>query len=559
VVGFLKTIIISAAIIGCGALIFAPSAHALSNYTWTNTSSLAGNSATSGLLWRAMAASSDGQHIVAVDEPSFFSFPQTGGAIWISEDAGTTWTNVSLLPANSGTLDLQWTGVASSADGQKLAAVASGGGVWTSDDGGQAWDYVANFTMSGGSWQSVTMSADGQYLTAMPYNGDVWSSNDGGATWINNTWITGNGATHQDWQSVTSSADGQTIIGGVSGGSIWISKDGGQTWTDNSSLLANTAMGGLTWKSLDVSANGQIIIAAATNNNIWTSHNGGATWTNTSTLSGNSSMNGLQWNAVTISADGQNMAASVDGGDIWVSRDAGVTWASATPSGAVHNAPWTALASDITGGRLIAGTGDFSTGGDIFSGVDTGIAQVTTTTNTTSGGSVTALLPSNTTITCSSTVTEASLAKQDAAYTYPFGLLKLCYTTVLQSDQITLTFVTDLTPSQVIARDFNTATNTWTTIPGAVITQTTSGGRPALQLVYTVADNGPLDSNAAVNFVTDPVGLAVLGATTTSTTVNPPATGSGQPTKTNSVVTVLAAAATTITGVGIVLLPKRRC
>lgn len=119
---------------------------------------------------------------------------------------------------------------------------------------------------------------------------------------------------------------------------------------------------------------------------------------------------------------------------------------------------------------------------------------------------------SGTNITCSSAVTEASLAMQDAGYTYPLGLVNFCFDTDVTDNQVTITFVTTLLPSQVVARHYNPTTNTYSTIPGAVIASATHNGQPALRLTYTLADNGPLDSNAAVGSITDPVGLAMVDA-----------------------------------------------
>jgi hypothetical protein len=117
-------------------------------------------------------------------------------------------------------------------------------------------------------------------------------------------------------------------------------------------------------------------------------------------------------------------------------------------------------------------------------------------------------------VTCSSATQESSLAVQDASYSYPVGLVSFCYDTdAAASNQVTVTFITDLTPGQVTARHFNSTTGTYTTIPGAVITATTLNSEPALQVVYTITDDSSLDTNAVSGSVTDPVGLALLIAT----------------------------------------------
>jgi hypothetical protein len=111
----------------------------------------------------------------------------------------------------------------------------------------------------------------------------------------------------------------------------------------------------------------------------------------------------------------------------------------------------------------------------------------------------------------------------DTGYKYPFGFIDVDYLTATASNTITLTFISQSSSTQFVARDYNAATGMYQTIPGAVITNTTYNGQPALQLTYTITDNGPLDSNPTVGMINDPVGLAI--ASTPST----PDTGYGQP------------------------------
>lgn len=66
--------------------------------------------------WSSIASSADGNRLVAV---------AGDGAIYTSTDAGANWQPANVTNAN-------WSGVASSADGCKLVAVANGGGIYTS-------------------------------------------------------------------------------------------------------------------------------------------------------------------------------------------------------------------------------------------------------------------------------------------------------------------------------------------------------------------------------------------------------------------------------------------
>ena len=67
--------------------------------------------------WNPVAASADGTRLVA-------GGALNGGFIYSSTNSGVTWISNDLPK-------LSWPFVASSADGDKLFAVANGGGIWT--------------------------------------------------------------------------------------------------------------------------------------------------------------------------------------------------------------------------------------------------------------------------------------------------------------------------------------------------------------------------------------------------------------------------------------------
>lgn len=104
---------------------------------------------------------------------------------------------------------------------------------------------------------------------------------------------------------------------------------------------------------------------------------------------------------------------------------------------------------------------------------------------------------------------EVSTKHADKGYDYPLGLVGFSYTTENTSDEISLVFVTDLKPNQVVVRKYNPTDNSYKAIDGAKVTKTKVDGKAALKVTYTIEDNGPLDLNPAVGEVTDPVGLTV--------------------------------------------------
>src|SRR5581483_4338314 len=134
--------------------------------------------------------------------------------------------------------------------------------------------------------------------------------------------------------------------------------------------------------------------------------------------------------------------------------------------------------------------------------------------------------PAGTNITNATTTAPTSA---DSGYTYPLGLLNFTFTTDTLTNQVSLNFQTNLTPSQVVARKYNPTTHTYSTIPGAVITQTTLSGQPALNVSYSITDGGPLDEDGMVNgVIVDPVGLAET-TNTSGSTATAPNTGYGTP------------------------------
>lgn len=188
--------------------------------------------------------------------------------------------------------------------------------------------------------------------------------------------------------------------------------------------------------------------------------------------------------------------------------------------------------------------------------------------NAESSRPVTILTPQSTLLNAQTAIKESSLSAQDTGYDYPLGLVNYTFTNAAASNQVVLTFVTDLTPSQVIARKYNAITKQYSDIPGATITATTFSGNPALQLTYNVTDGGTLDQDGTVNgTIIDPVGLAtVASAAGSSSTPQPqsntsspdatkaPDTGYGAPIQLSLPITVLAIGAITAMSVGLAML-----
>lgn len=156
-------------------------------------------------FWLAVASSSDGSKLVAVN---------AGGSIYISKDSGITWSPTSAPIEN-------WFSVASSTNGNKLVVVANAGPIYTSTNAGVTWKAAINAPNAG--WASVTSSGDGNKLAAVQWGGQIYTSEDAGTTWLQNgvpnTFLAGG-----IW-GIASSKDGSKLLAagdGPYGGPVYI-------------------------------------------------------------------------------------------------------------------------------------------------------------------------------------------------------------------------------------------------------------------------------------------------------------------------------------------------
>lgn len=265
--------------------------------------------------WSSLASSADGVKLAAVATQSFSG---ALGQIYTSGDSGETWTA-------RGTAR-NWYQIASSADGSKLVASVREGLLYTSVDSGVTW--VAR---SSGSrdWTGLTSSADGTRLAGVaysPFPTNIYLSVNGGATWASK-------GPERYWQAVTCSADGTRLLACTYEGPLYTSSDSGATWTPRETNRR--------WGSVASSADGWKLVAAVSGGQLYTSSDGGASWVARDTL--------RSWRAVVSSADGLRLAATTSGGRLYTSIDAGVSW---TPCESARN--WVDLATSADGLKLVA-------------------------------------------------------------------------------------------------------------------------------------------------------------------------------------------------------------
>ena len=105
-----------------------------------------------------------------------------------------------------------------------------------------------------------------------------------------------------------------------------------------------------------------------------------------------------------------------------------------------------------------------------------------------------------------------SSSNKDSGYDYPVGLMNFTLDCGDSGYTATVTqyFYGTFDASKLIARKYNPSTNTYTAIPGAVLTNVTIGGLPALKIVYQITDGSSLDQDGTANgTIVDPSGPAL--------------------------------------------------
>ena len=293
--------------------------------------------------------SADGTKLAAVASDDY---------IYISNDSGDSWTT-STASSTATSTDLR--NIAMSADGTKLAATAYNGSIYISVDSGATWTERPLTALR--YWQDIAMSADGTKLAAVDNGYDIggliYTSDDSGESWYQQDDENDPGT--RDWRGITMSADGTKLAAAdyfndSSGGYIYvyISNDSGATWTEHK-VSSSTP----DWMGVAASANGTRLAALASNRNLYFSNNSGATWTE------HQASGALDWRGIAASADGNKLAAITGGatGYIYTSNDSGNTWTQRTAPGS-HN--WQGIAMSADGTKLAAADYGLVFGGYIY-------------------------------------------------------------------------------------------------------------------------------------------------------------------------------------------------
>ncbi len=463
------------------------------------------------------AISATGNHMMLAVINGGESEPIEESPLYISADSGLNWENVAEDIEDGIWHD--WTNVDVSNNGQVMVASSddslnyiesegSVGKLFMSANAGGTWQDITPAAAESDDWDKVVVSGDGTTIAAVENDdSELYISSNGGNSWTSSTiediW---------DLKSVSISDDGETILVGGENGvddgdTLHKSENGGSSWEDVSPFdPADEAY----YFYHDLSADGQSIIVAshedyAGGENVYASNDGGDSYTEVTPNPEELNF----WSDTAISDDGEVISAVSYNGGLFLSDDFGETWSVETPSAEYDEEnDWISADLNSDGTEAIAANEAY---GYISATSDDSQNSSNTANfpNSENGNRVLLTTPDGTTITCSTAVKEVALAVQDAGYQYPMGLVDFCFDTTNESNEVTLTFITNLKAEEVIARKYNPNTEQYSNLDDVTINETTYQGDPALEVIYTIVDNGPLDLDPDTGEISDPVGLAV--------------------------------------------------
>lgn len=106
----------------------------------------------------------------------------------------------------------------------------------------------------------------------------------------------------------------------------------------------------------------------------------------------------------------------------------------------------------------------------------------------------------------------SDLSKSDGSYAYPAGLMNFTLVCGIPGMTVRVNqYYFGITATNLVARKYNSRTNTYSTISGAEITYVTIDGQQAVKISYDITDGGLLDDDGIANgSIVDPAGPAVL-------------------------------------------------
>jgi hypothetical protein len=204
-------------------------------------------STNAGVAWQ-LSASGSHSHVVSSKDGNrlVVTYGSDIYHICVSADGGKSWTQIS-------TPGYGMKGSACSADGTEIFGVDLYNNIYRSLDSGNTWSLTG--APNTNYWFGLASSADGTKVTAVAAydNNDsntfIFSSSDSGVSW------SANGAPMQPWGSIACSDDGRKLVAGAWPGYLYVSTDSGTNWTA-------TRAPSSWWSRVASDADGTLLVAA---------------------------------------------------------------------------------------------------------------------------------------------------------------------------------------------------------------------------------------------------------------------------------------------------------
>jgi len=307
-----------------------------------------------GLEWRLVGPYRGGRVTTVAgvpDNPLLYYMGATGGGVWKTENAGTTWTNISDGYFKVGTIgavavaesDNNVLYVGTGESPIRGVTTSSGDGMWKSTDAGKTWEHIG--LENSGQISRIKIHPANPDIAFVGVQGQIWGPNDERGVYR----TTDGGKNRQHVLKVNANTGAADLrmdptnprilyaamwnhgrkpwfihSGGTDGG-IYKSTDSGDTWTKLTGGLPKM-VGKI---GLDVSASNPdriyaIIEAEHKKGGLWRSDNAGKSW---SLIDGHRVLHSRAWYYNHITADPVDedtvyvlnvpMMKSVDGGKSW--------------------------------------------------------------------------------------------------------------------------------------------------------------------------------------------------------------------------------------------------
>ncbi|MEL6106134.1 MAG: glycosyl hydrolase [Planctomycetota bacterium] len=296
--------------------------------------------------------------------PMEFLFGAAGGGVWKTDDAGTTWKNLSdgFFGGSIGAVAVSESdpNVIYVGGGEKTVRgnVSHGDGVWKSIDGGKTWKHVGL-----GSTRHIPRiridpkDPDLVYVAAMGHlfgpneQRGVFKSTDGGETWERVLFVNDEAGAFElivdpnnprvlyasTWKIKRTP---HSLESGGEGSGIWKSDDAGETWTEitrNTGLPQGTV--GVIGLAVSPQNSSRVwAIVEAENGGVFRSENGGSTWRK---INDQRDLRQRAWYYSRIYADPQNEdVVYVLNVSFWKSKDGGETYERISTEHSDHHDLW---------------------------------------------------------------------------------------------------------------------------------------------------------------------------------------------------------------------------